>query len=188
MIDTVSNQYRQSINVKLDDPRAFELQFMRKDGKDSARCIIMGQEKPANVLLSPGSYTLRLRHLSDAPTRPVTKSMKITNRTAILNLSDMFPSVFDGVVYQPITAPHIGEMKQAIRQSRVRAKRSLEPFISSAFERNFNNPQVNQIEPSIKFESLEQASERGHDALKFEVGLSHNPASRDIGWADSRWA
>ena len=176
--------------MTLDDARAFKIQLVRKDGKDSDRCIVMGRAEPGRVNLSTGSYLLRLEQLSDGPTQPITKQIEITDETANLNLSYMFPAILDGIADQPITSPRMSEMKQAVRQSRIGPKRSKESNQLRAFEVNFDGSQSSRTPSGLKFESLDRVITKElaiglsplRKGLNFEIGLSHNPVSRDIGW------
>lgn len=188
-METVSDQERNTINITLDDPRAFQIQFVRNDGKDSDRCVIMGQAEPGRVSLSPGRYSLRMEPLSDVPTQAITQTILIEPDTESLNLTNLFPAVFDSVAYQPITSARVGEMKQAIRQSRIRLLRSEGPQSRSAFEARFDDASSGEKEPTLKLQSFDQASGTGAtlrsesaEVLSFDVGLSDNPAHDDVGW------
>ena len=186
---TISESDRNTIDITLDDPRAFKVLFVRSDGKDSDRCVVMGQADPSRVSLSPGTYTLRMEPLSDGPTQAITQAIDIEEETANLNLTNLFPAVFDSVAYQPITSARVGEMKQALRQSRIRSQRSLAPEPESAIDAHFDEPVERAQEPILKLQSLDQASAASitlrsdpNEALSFDVGLSHNWVQDEAGW------
>jgi hypothetical protein len=194
MTQIVSENSKRSIKIISNDIRAFEVQFVRQDGTLSEKCLVMGADADVHVQLFPGFYTLRIKHLSDTPTNPISDFVEVSDETNEIDLSNMFTQQFEDSKIRSTHALQTSELKKAIRPSLLRSIRSMQSAQSKTLRRESSSSTKSSrsnLGTSVLINNEEHSPTLSPDAIRtekgldYEVGLSQNTISRDVGWLDA---